>query len=126
MIANRICAVALTAACAIIGSVASASAASFDGSWSVYAQTTRGHCENIQFGLAISGGRIHSGGGSYGGYPARFGGSVSSSGVARVNAAAGPRSARGVGRLGPYQGSGTCSGRGPSGTCSGVWSAYRN
>jgi hypothetical protein len=126
MISKRICAIALMAASAIIGSVASASAAPFDGNWSVSAQTTRGHCESIQFGLAISGGRIRSGGGSYGGYQARFGGTVSSSGVTHVNAAAGPRRAHGVGRLGPYQGSGTWSGRGPSGTCSGVWSAYRH
>jgi hypothetical protein len=126
MIGNRICFVALTAASAIVGSAVSASAAPFDGSWNVVAQTTRGHCENIQFGLAISGGRIHSGGGgSYGGYPAQFGGRVSPSGQVQVTAAAGPRAARGTGRLGPYQGGGTWAGRGPSGTCSGVWSAYR-
>jgi len=127
MIGNRIYyAIALTAASAIIGSTASAKAAPFDGNWSVVAQTTRGHCESIRFGLAISGGRIYSGGGSYGGYPAQFGGRISPSGHVRVNAMAGPRSARGAGRLGPYQGGGTWAGRGPSGVCSGVWSAYRS
>jgi hypothetical protein len=60
MIGNRICAIALTAAAAIIGSAPSAIAAPFDGNWSVVAQTTRGHCGSIQFGLAISGGRIYS------------------------------------------------------------------
>lgn len=125
MIGNRICAIALTAACAIIGSAPSAIAAPFDGNWSVVAQTTRGHCESIRFGLAISGGRIYSTGGSYGGYPARVGGLVSPSGHVRVNAVAGPRSAYGTGRLGPYQGGGTWAGRGPSGVCSGVWNAYR-
>ena len=88
MTSNRICAIPLTVALAVICLAPSAIAASFDGSWSVYAQTTRGHCESLQFGLAISGGRIYSGGGSYGGYPAQFGGRVSSSGHIRVNAAA--------------------------------------
>jgi hypothetical protein len=126
MIGNRICAIALTAAAAIIGSAPSAIAAPFDGNWSVVAQTTRGHCGSIQFGLAISGGRIYSSGGSsYGGYPTQLGGRVSPSGHVRVNAVAGPRSAYGAGRLGLYQGGGTWSGRGPSGACSGVWSATR-
>jgi hypothetical protein len=125
MIGNRICAIALTAAAAIIGSAPSAIAAPFDGNWSVVAQTTRGHCGSIQFGLAISGGRIYSTGGSYGGYPAQLGGRVSRSGHVQVNAVAGPRSAQGAGRLGLSQGSGTWAGRGPSGLCSGVWSAAR-
>ncbi len=51
MIGNRICAIALTVASTIIGSAASAIAAPCDGNWIVSAQTTRGHCENIQFGL---------------------------------------------------------------------------
>jgi hypothetical protein len=91
----------------------------------VIAQTTRGHCEIIQFGLAISGGRIYSAGGQYGGYAARFGGRVSPSGHIQVNAVAGPRTAYGTGRLGRYSGSGTWAGRGPSGVCSGVWRASR-
>jgi len=126
MIGNRICAIALTAVCAIIGFAPSAVAAPFDGNWSVVAQTTRGHCESIQFGLAIRGGQIYSAGGSYGGYPAEFGGRVSPSGSIRVNAVAGPRTAYGVGRLGVSQGRGNWAGRGPSGVCSGVWSAYRS
>jgi hypothetical protein len=126
VIGNRICAIALAAGSAFIGSAPSAIAAPFDGNWSVVAQTTRGHCESIQFGLAIGGGRIYSTSGSYGGYQARLGGRVSPSGYVRVNAVAGPRRADGVGRLGLYQGGGTWSGRGPSGVCSGVWSAYRS
>jgi hypothetical protein len=125
MIGNRTCLVALTAVSAIVGSAVSAIAAPHDGGWSVTAQTARGHCESIQFGLAIRGGRIYSGGGSYGGYQARFGGSVSPSGNVRVNAMAGPRTAHGTGHLGAYEGGGTWAGRGPSGTCSGVWRAYR-
>ena len=153
MIGSRICAVALTVASAVICSAPAANAfdgyygyypyygnysyygnygyygyqraAPYDGNWNVYAQTTRGHCESLQFGLVISGSRIYSGGGSYGGYDAQFGGDVSSSGRVRITAMAGPRTAYGVGRLWSYQGSGSWAGRGPSGTCSGVWSASR-
>ena len=107
MIGNRICAIALTAASAIY-SASTAIAAPFDGNWSLVAQTTHGHCGSIQVGLAISGGRIYSSGGSsYGGYPTQLGGRVSPSGHVRVNALAGPRGAYGAGRLGLYQGSGT-------------------
>jgi hypothetical protein len=155
MVGSRFCAVALTVASAVIWSAPTASAfdgyygypgysygypgysygypgyygyqraAPYDGNWNVNAQTTRGHCESLQFGLVISGGRIYSGGGGYGGYEAQFGGGVSSSGRVRLSATAGPRTAYGTGRLRSYQGTGTWAGRGPSGTCSGVWSAAR-
>jgi hypothetical protein len=107
MIGNRICAVTLTAVSAIICSAPSAIAEPFDGNWTIYAQTTRGHCESLQFGLGISSGRIYATGGSYGGYQAQFGGRVSRSGNVQVNAVACPRSAHGTGRLGAYQGGGT-------------------
>jgi hypothetical protein len=126
MIGNRISAAALAVASVLICSAASALAAPYDGSWRVFARTTRGHCESMGFGLAIRGGRIYSGGGAYGGYAARFGGSVSRSGHVRVGATAGPRTAYGTGRLGPYEGGGTWAGRGPSGRCSGVWDARRS
>ena len=48
MIGNRICAIALATASATICSTPSAIAASFDGNWSVVAQTTQGHCGSIQ------------------------------------------------------------------------------
>ena len=98
----------------------------FEGKWNIVAQTTRGHCESIQFGLGISGSRIHSAGGSYGGYAAQLGGRVSPSGNVQLNAVAGPRVARANGRLQTSQGRGTWTGRGPSGVCSGVWTAYRS
>jgi hypothetical protein len=141
MIGNRICVIALTAASAMTGSVAPANAQlfdenrrfaapafsqPFDGSWTIAAQTARGHCEDIQFGLVIRDGRIFSTGASYGGYGAGVSGQVSPSGRVQVFAAAGPRDAQGTGRLGQYQGRGTWAGRGPSGTCSGIWNAYRS
>ena len=38
---------------------------------------------------------------------------------------AGPRVANGDGRLGSLQGRGKWAGQGPSGTCSGIWTATR-
>jgi hypothetical protein len=125
MVDHRICAIALTVASAIIWSAPSALAEPFDGNWSVLARTTRGHCEGIQFALVIIHGRITSAGGSYGGYASRFDGEVSPAGYVRVNAMAGPRSAHGTGLLRFYDGEGVWAGRGPSGICSGEWSAYR-
>jgi hypothetical protein len=126
MIGNRICVIALTATFAIVGCSASAIAQPFDGNWSIAAQTTRGHCENIEFPVAIRDGQIFSTGGAYGGYAAQVSGQVSPSGHVLVHAAAGPRDAQGAGQLAQYQGSGTWAGRGPSGVCSGVWNAYRH
>ncbi|AGK58323.1 hypothetical protein HYPDE_33253 [Hyphomicrobium denitrificans 1NES1] len=125
MFGNRMCIIALSAASAIIGS-ASATAGRLDGNWSMVAETTRGHCGVIAVGLAISGSRISSTGGSFAFYPIRLGGRVSGSGRARMKAIAGPRIAHGSGRFSYLHGSGTWSGRGPSGLCSGVWSANRS
>jgi hypothetical protein len=113
MIANRICVIALVAASATICSTPSAIAASFDGNWSVVAQTTQGHCGSMQFGLAINHGRLYSAGGYYVfGYPAQLGGRVSPSGYVQANGVAGPRTAHATGRLRQFQGSGTWAGSG--------------
>src|SRR5262249_34719375 len=119
MIGNRICAIALAAASATVCSTPSAIASSFDGNWSVVAQTTQGHCGSIQFGLAINRGRLYSPSGYYVlGYPAQLGGHVSPSGYVQAIAVAGPRTANVTGRLRRFQGSGTWAGSGPSGVCS--------
>ena len=123
MIGNRICAFALSGAFAIICSAWPAIAAPFDGTWLMVAVTTSGHCGKINIGLGVSGGRIHSTGGSFARHPIQLDGRVSASGQIRMNAVAGPRSAHGVGRFGRSQGSGTWAGTGPSGLCSGVWTA---
>ena len=123
MIGNRVCSVAITAAFATI-STPSAIASSFDGNWSVVAQTTQGHRGSMRFGLAINRGRLYSAGGYYVfGYPAQLGGRVSPSSYLQANAVAGPRIAYAAGRLGRFQGSGTWAGSGPSGVCSGIWNA---
>jgi len=126
MIGNRIGIIALTATFAIVGSAVSAVAQSVDGNWSIAAQTTRGHCEYVEFPVVIRGGEISSTAGSYGGYAAQVRGRVDPSGRVLVQAAAGPRIAQGAGQLEQYQGSGSWTGRGPSGVCSGVWRAYRH
>jgi hypothetical protein len=126
MIGNRMCTIVLSAASAIICAAPPAIAAKFDGNWSMVAETTRGHCGNIEIGLGINGGRIYSTGGSFAGYPIQLGGRVSASGNVQMNAVAGPRRAHGTGRFGQFRGRGTWAGRGPSGDCSGVWSANRS
>ena len=117
---------ALSTAFTIICSAPPALAAQFDGNWSMVAVTTRGHCGKIPIGLGISHGRIYSTGGAFVSYPIQLGGRVSASGQVRMNAVAGPRIAHGTGRFSRFRGSGTWAGSGPSGLCSGVWSAIRS
>jgi lactoylglutathione lyase len=104
----------------------------------------------IPIGLGISSGRIYSIGGSFAFHRIQLGGRVyvpvrptmsrsthnrgmssgtsssCASGPVRMNAVAGPRIAHGTGRFGRFQDSGTWAGTGPSGVCTGVWSAARS
>ena len=125
MIGNRIRALALSTAFAITALAPPAIAAQFDGTWNMVAVTTSGHCGKIPIGLGISHGRIFSTGGRFARYPIQLAGRVSASGQVRMNAVAGPRIAQGTGRFGRFQGSGSWTGSGPSGLCSGVWNATR-
>lgn len=120
MTGNRMCAFALWVASAITCSAPDAIAGKFDGSWTMVAVTTRGHCGTIPIGMGIRSGRIYATSGSFAFYPIRLGGRVSGSGRARLKAVAGPRIAHGSGRFTRVRGSGIWSGRGPSGLCSGV------
>ena len=131
MIGNRRCAFALATVFTIICSIAPANAAQFDGNWSMVAVTTSGHCGEIPIDVGISRGRIYSTGGSSFGtafahYPIQLGGRVSPSGQVQMKAVAGPRIAHGIGRFNRFRGRGTWAGTGPSGLCSGVWSAIRS
>jgi hypothetical protein len=125
MIGNRMCAFALSAASAIICFAAPASAAKYDGSWNMTAVTTRGHCGTIPIGMGVSGGRIYSTGGSFAFYSISLGGRVSNSGSVSLKAVAGPRIAHGTGRFRGPLARGTWHGKGPSGLCSGYWTATR-
>src|SRR6476619_1643355 len=131
MIGNRMSVFVLSTALAIIGFVPPANAAQFDGHWRMVAVTTSGHCGEIPIDVGISRGRIYSTGGSSFGaafahYPIQLGGRVSPSGQVQMKAVAGPRIAHGIGRFNRFRGSGTWAGTGPSGLCSGVWSAIRS
>src|SRR6476659_92928 len=131
MIGNRRCAFALATVFTIICSIAPANAAQFDGNWIMIAVTTSGHCGEIPIDVGISRGRIYSTGGSsfgtaFADYPIQLVGRVNAGGQVRMNAVAGPRSAQGIGRFNRLRGSGTWAGTGPSGVCSGVWSAIRS
>jgi hypothetical protein len=125
MIGNRMCAFALATATALISSALPASAAKFDGDWSMTAVTTRGHCGVIPIGMGVKSGRIYSTGGSFAFYSIRPGGRVSGSGSASLKAVAGPRVALGTGRFRGGIASGKWHGTGPSGRCSGYWNATR-
>jgi hypothetical protein len=115
----------LLAAVALISLAAPAHANRYDGNWTMIAQTTRGHCGVIQVGLGIQRGRIFATSGSFAFYPISIGGRVSSGGSATLKAITGPRTAYGTGRFKGAAAQGTWRGKGPSGLCSGVWSAKR-
>lgn len=125
MIGNHIRAFALLTAFAILYSAAPANAAPYDGNWSMIAVTTSGHCGKIRIGLAIKGSRISSTSGKFAFHRIHVAGLISGSGQARLNAVAGPRKAEGIGRFNRSQATGKWSGTGPSGLCSGFWTATR-
>jgi hypothetical protein len=126
MIGSRIRALALSIVLAVTCFAPPAIAAEYDGAWSMIAVTTHGHCGKIPIGLGISHGRIYSTGGSFAFHRIQLGGRVSASGQARLSAVAGPRVAHGTGRFNRLRGNGTWAGTGPSGVCTGVWSAIRS
>jgi hypothetical protein len=127
MNSHRARGMALAAALAAtsIAATSSATAANFDGYWSLVAQTSDGHCGVTRWDVAISDGRLYYPGGSYQGHRVGLGGVVSPSGRLQVNVIAGPRVGNGAGRLGRNRGSGTWAGQGPSGICAGIWTATR-
>jgi hypothetical protein len=111
---------------ASLSAASAATAAGFNGSWTLVAQTTNGHCRHSYFDITISKGQVLYPGGSLMGFPAGVGGTVAASGQTKLKLVAGPRVATGTGRLGPAQGSGTWSGTGPSGApVSGLPRAFR-
>lgn len=125
MIANRLCAFTLATAFAAFWSAPPATAATYDGNWNMLAVTTNGHCGVIKIGMGITRGRIYSTGGKFVMHRIQLVGGVSGSGQALITAVAGPRIAKGKGRFNRSRATGTWSGTGPSGVCTGVWSAVR-
>ena len=126
MIGIRMQSFALAALSAVLCSVPPATASEFEGSWTMVASTTSGHCGRIKVGLGIKRGRIYSTSGKFVFRPIHVAGIVSPSGQAKMNAVAGPRTAQGIGRFNRHRGSGIWTGTGPSGVCSGFWNAVRS
>jgi hypothetical protein len=127
MSANRIAAYALSAAFATACFMPPAFAAPFDGAWRMHVVTTSGHCGKFNVGLAITRGRISSTSGSFALHRIRIDGLIAdAAGHTRMTAVAGPRVAKGSGRFTRTAGNGKWSGSGPSGVCSGTWSAVRS
>jgi hypothetical protein len=99
-------------------SASSANTAPFDGSWSVRVSTTSGPCgQAYTYSVTISNGVVSS--------DAGLSGRVTPNGNLSVTVSDGSQSARGSGRLAHNTGGGTWHGSGPSGACSGSWSAQR-
>jgi hypothetical protein len=122
MISSSLRAVTLATTFAItaISAPTPASAAPFDGSWSVTIVTRSGPCDpSYRYGVTISNG-IVSGGGA-----ASVSGRVSNSGAVRVMVSSPVGSASGSGRLSRNSGGGSWSGQGSQGRCSGSWHAAR-
>jgi hypothetical protein len=100
----------------------SAHAASFDGPWSVLVVTRSGPCDQAyRYGVTIVGGVVYYAGGG----PVTLTGRVLPSGNVTVRVSSGPQYAIGSGRLSRSTGRGSWRGQGPTGACSGVWSATR-
>ena len=100
---------------------AHAATTKFDGSWSVVALTTSGPCDaSYRFNGQIGGGTIY-----YAYQQLEVVGRVEANGAVSVKITYGSAHAEGHGRLTETHGSGTWSGEGPDGRCTGTWSSTR-
>jgi hypothetical protein len=123
MIGNRICAVALAAVFTLSSFAALAKSAPFDGSWNMVLVTTNGHCGVIKMGMAVNGGHISATSGKFVSHKISLAGLISGTGATKINGVAGPRQAKGTGKFTKVKGVGKWNGTGPSGVCSGIWTA---
>ena len=126
MISNGMCASALAAAIATLCFAAPATAAKFDGNWNMVLVTTNGHCGVIKMGMAVNGGHISATSGKFVMHKIALAGLISGSGATKIKGVAGPRVAKGVGHFTRSKGIGKWNGTGPSGVCSGIWTAVRS
>jgi hypothetical protein len=125
MTGNRLCAAAVAAAVTLVSFAALAKTAPYDGSWNMVLTTTNGHCGVIKMGMAVNGGHISATSGHFVMHKISLNGLISGSGATKINGVAGPRQAKGVGQFTKAKGVGKWNGTGPSGVCSGVWTAIR-
>jgi len=126
MIGNRMYAFALSTAFAIIAFTPPAAAAPFDGSWNMALVTTSGHCGVIKIGVAVNGGHISATSGRFVMHKISRAGLISGSGATKIEGVAGPRQAKGIGHFTPSNVIGKWNVTGPSGVCSGIWTAVRS
>jgi hypothetical protein len=93
----------------------------FDGPWSVVVRTSTGPCDpSTRFSGQIVNGDI-----SYAYGSLEVTGRVEASGVTHVRVIYGDAHGEAHGRMTATQGSGTWSGDGPNGRCTGTWDATR-
>jgi len=125
MIGNRISAAILAAAFATLSFTAPATAAPYDGSWTMMLVTTTGHCGKIRIAMAVQGGHISATSGRFVMHKIALDGRIGGGGQTKINGVAGPRQAIGTGRFTRAKGAGKWNGTGPSGVCNGYWVANR-
>jgi hypothetical protein len=125
MIGKSMRAVALATALASLCFAAPALAAKYDGSWHMVLTTTNGHCGVINIGVAVNRGHISATSGRFVMHKIALNGLIGGSGQTKINGVAGPRQAIGTGHFSSTKGSGKWNGTGPSGVCSGIWTAVR-
>jgi hypothetical protein len=131
MTGNRVPAFAFAAALAIscfalpAAAARYAYAAKYDGTWNMVLTTTNGHCGVIKIGMAVNGGHISATSGKFVMHRIFLNGLIWGSGATKINGVAGPRQAIGTGHFNRSKGAGKWNGTGPSGVCSGIWTAVR-
>jgi hypothetical protein len=107
------------AASALMRPTEGAAGTQFDGPWSVVVRTSTGPCDaSSRFSGQIVNGEIFYAYGSL-----EVTGHVDASGATSVHVTYGTAHGEAHGRLTPTQGSGTWSGSGPDGRCTGTWDA---
>ena len=107
------------AAC-LAGSV-TASAAPFDGAWSVLIVTQQGTCDTYRYAVRIEDGKVKLAEEA----PVNLSGTVEGGGAVRASVSRGNQRADGTGRLSGSNGSGSWKGSAQSSACSGRWEAEK-
>lgn len=101
--------------------IGAASAAPFDGSWSVLIVTQEGTCDSYRYAVSIQGGTVKLAEDA----PVTLSGKVEDSGSVKVSVARGAQRADGSGKLSGNRGSGAWTGKAQNSQCSGRWEAEK-
>ena len=98
-----------------------ASAAPFDGAWSVLIVTQQGACDTYRYSVRIDDGTVKLAEDA----PVTLSGKVEGSGAIKVGVSRGTQRADGTGRLSGNRGSGSWKGSAQNSECSGRWEAEK-